>query len=120
MSYVIPDIQPFKANTGKVIEGRRQWRDHLKETDSVEMGHSDLEAQRAAQERKKREHLEKLEKSAKLNLKTEWQEPKEIESSPQSHSRLWAGVAGRLEGRPEPSRKQLLKIVMEEMKRVNR
>jgi len=120
MSYVIPDIQPFKDTTGKVIEGRRQWRDHLKAIDAVEMGHSDLEAQRAALEKKKREHLEKVEKAAKLQLKTEWQEPKEVEQDPQTHKRLWAKVAERLEGRPEPTRKQLLRIVMEEQRRAKR
>jgi hypothetical protein len=39
---VMPDIQPFKDMTGKVIEGRRQWRDHVKALGGVECGVSDL------------------------------------------------------------------------------
>jgi hypothetical protein len=120
LSYIQPDIQPFKDTTGKVIEGRRQWREHLKATDAVEMSKGDLEAQREAQEKKKREHLAKVEKQAKLELKTEWQEPKEVESDPTSHKRLWAKVAERLEGREQPTRKQLLRIVIEEAKRAKR
>lgn len=120
MSYVVPDIQPFKDTTGKVIEGRRQWREHLKSIDAVEMGKADLEKARELQEKKKREQLEKVEKQAKLSLKTDWQEPKEIEADPHRHKRLWAKVAERLEGREAPTRKQLLRIVVEEQKRVRR
>jgi hypothetical protein len=120
LSYVIPDIQPFKDTTGKVIEGRRQWREHLKEIDAVEMSKGDLEAARELQEKKKQAMLAKVEEQTKLQLKTEWQEPKEVESDPHSHKRLWAKVAERLEGRPQPTRKQLLRIVVEEQKRVKR
>lgn len=120
MSYVQPDIAPFKDTTGKVIEGRRQWREHLKATDAVEMSKGDLEAARAAQEKKRQEQIAKVEKQAKLALKTEWQEPKEVERDPTSHKRLWAKVAERLEGRDQPTRKQLLRIVMEEARRAKR
>ena len=39
---VMGDIAPFMSPDGKMIEGRKQWRDHLKRTDSIEMGHSDV------------------------------------------------------------------------------
>lgn len=120
MSHVIPDIQPFKDTTGKVIEGRRQWREHLKSIDAVEMGKGDLEAARAVQEKKKQAQLAKIEQAAKASLKTEWTEPKDIERDPHSHKRLWAKVAERLEGREAPTRKQLLRIVVEEQKRCKR
>ena len=120
MSYVIPDIAPFKDTTGKVIEGRRQWRDHLKSIDAVEMSKGDLAAAQEIQEKKRQAQIALVEKQAKVSLKTEWQEPKEIERDPTSHKRLWAKVAERLDGREQPSRKQLLRIVMEEVKRAKR
>jgi hypothetical protein len=120
LSYVIPDIQPFKDTTGKVIEGRRQWREHLKEIDAVELDKGDLARMQEAQEKKRQAHLAKVEQQTKLQLKTEWQEPQEVQSDPNSHKRLWAKVAERLEGRPQPTRKQLLRIVVEEQKRVKR
>lgn len=120
MSYVIPDIAPFKANTGKVIEGRRQWREHLKETGAVELGSADIAEMQSVHEKKRQEIREKVEKQTKAQLKTQWEEPKDIERDPHRHKRLWAKVAERLEGREQPTRKQLLRVVIEEQQRVKR
>jgi len=40
--HVMPDIQPFVANTGVRIESRAQWNEHLKRTNSVELSRADL------------------------------------------------------------------------------
>jgi hypothetical protein len=42
MASVMGDIAPFMSPDGVMIEGRKQWREHLKRTDSIEMGHSDV------------------------------------------------------------------------------
>lgn len=118
--YVIPDIAPFKANTGKVIEGRRQWKEHLKETGSVELGKQDLAEMQSVHEKKRQEIREKVEQQTKVSLKTDWEEPKDIEKDPHRHKRFWAKVAERLDGRDPPSRRQLLRIVVEECKRSKR
>lgn len=34
---VMPDLQPFVANTGAQIHSRRQWREHLARTGTVEV-----------------------------------------------------------------------------------
>ena len=120
MSAVIPDIAPFVDTTGKVIEGRRQWREHLKSIDAVEMGHADIKEAESKWAKRQREAAAKVEQQTKVQLKTDWQEPKDIERDPTSHKRLWCKVAERLDGRPVPSRKQLLRIVIEEAKKVKR
>ena len=38
---VLGDIEPFMSPSGEYITGRKQWRNHLAKTDTVEMGHSD-------------------------------------------------------------------------------
>ena len=48
--HIIPDLEPWKDPSGAVITGRTHWREHLKRTDSLEVGHSDIQTQ--AQRRK--------------------------------------------------------------------
>lgn len=41
--YVIPDIQPYRSmQTGEVIGGRKQHRDHLKQHGLIEVGNEKL------------------------------------------------------------------------------
>ena len=40
--HVMPDLQPFVANTGVLIESRSQWNEHLKRTGCVELTQADL------------------------------------------------------------------------------
>lgn len=46
------DLEPFIANSGKQIHSRRQWTEHLKETNCIEMGHSDIESQKKISEKR--------------------------------------------------------------------
>ena len=39
---IFGDIEPFRSPDGQMIMGRAQWREHLKATDTIEMGHSDV------------------------------------------------------------------------------
>src|SRR5205807_5092023 len=42
LHYVQDDIAEFQSPDGARIRGRAQWREHLKRTSSIEMGHSDM------------------------------------------------------------------------------
>lgn len=116
MSYVIPDIQPFTSNDGVRIEGRRQWREHLKAKGLEELGLSDLSAAQQAAEKRKREAIAKVEK-LKNEVIGKWEEPTPLPESETERNRLWCKVAERLDGRDKPTRKQLIRVVVEEMRR---
>jgi hypothetical protein len=116
MSYVIPDIQPFRSNDGAQINGRRQWREHLKATGLEEFGVSDLSAAQQAAEKRRREAIAKIEKLQKEVI-GKWEEPTPLPESEPDKNRLWCKVAERLDGRDKPTRKQLIRVVVEEMRR---
>lgn len=117
MTYVIPDIQPFTSNDGARIEGRRQWREHLKAKGLEEFGLSDLSAAQQAAEKRKREAIAKVEK-LRHEVIGKWEEPTPLPESEPVRNRLWCKVAERLEGRDKPTRKQLIRVVVEEMRRM--
>ena len=114
--HIIPDIEPFKANDGAVINGRAHWRNHLKATGTVEMGHSDVRSMEAAHARKKAAHQERLRTSAAKAVSRDVP----VVDARVDHSRIAARVAERLEGRPVPERKTLIKIALEEARRSRR
>ena len=57
---VMGDIEPFRSPDGVMITGRKQWREHLKATDSIEMGHSDVKYAQQEWNRKKEIQRERL------------------------------------------------------------
>lgn len=64
-----PDLEPFTSTSGQYITSRKQWRDHLKKTDAIEFGHSDLEAMRNRYENKKQNfHTKEDKKDIQENL----------------------------------------------------
>lgn len=108
---VMPDVKEFQSPDGARIGGRRAWREHLKRTDSIEMGHSDI---RSAQENwLKRKEAFQL-KVAKPEGVKEVEAPDEIR--PQERSRVQAEVLNRLDNRPAPDRKTLIKIALDTAK----
>jgi len=115
--YVIPDIQPFVSNDGAVIEGRRQWREHLKANDLVELGHSDIKHAESEHERRRKDALEKVQR-LQQEIIGKWDDPEPLPESEPAKKRLWCKVAERLEGRERPTRKQLIRVVVEEMKHI--
>ncbi len=111
--HVIPDIQPFVANDGAQIRGRAQWREHLKATNGVEMGHSDIRAAEAFHAKRKSAHAERLAKSASVAAVDLPYSERQV----YRRSNLAAEVLNRLHGRPMPDRKTVIKIALEEARR---
>lgn len=109
LHYIQPDIAEFRSSDGALIGGRSQWREHLNRTGSIEMGHADM---RNAQENwgKKKEAFQQ-----KLKRNTGEVKPVNIsdEIRPVVLSRVNAEMRNRLEGRPMPNRKMLIKLTME-------
>jgi len=117
--YVIPDIQPYRDNSGVMIEGRAQLRDHLRRNDLVEMGHSDIAYLQSEREKKNQAAADRMQKM-QSEVIGKWEETEPIPEDAAAKKRLWCKVAERLEGRATPSRKQLIRIVLEELKREKR
>ena len=118
--YIQPDIAPFRdIGSGKVIEGRRQWREHVKNNGLVEYGKTDLRDMQGVHEKRKRAAAERAQKIA-TEVVGEWKEPEPLPKDERQNSRLWAKVAERLEHRPVPPRKTLIRIILEESKRAKR
>jgi hypothetical protein len=104
------DIAEFRSPDGKRIRGKAQWREHLKRTGTIEMGHSDM---RNVQEKwgKKREAF-----AQKVSRGTEGVKevaPREGEIRPRELSRVDTEMANRLYNRPMPDRKTLIKLSLE-------
>ena len=112
--YVIPDIEPFKSNDGAVIRSRSHWRDHLKATGAVEMGHSDIKHSQVQHEKRKALQQERYQKAAQF-AKTQ---DVSVMEGRVDRPRISAAVMNRLENRPAPDRKTLIKIALEERRRM--
>ena len=114
-AYVMPDIEPFRATSGRYISGRSAWREHLARTGNVEMGHADLKRATENHEKRKAREKESLTRAQKLGVQAKhvpFEQP-----VPQERSRMSVRVAERLHGRPAPDRKTLIKIALEEGRR---
>ena len=106
---VMPDFQPFVANDGKVIEGRRQWREHLKNTNGVEMGHGDIKRQTETWNKKQAANAAKVAEGQKYIKPAEFKPDAHAEGP----SRLSIEVANRLHGKERPSRRELVQLAVE-------
>ena len=114
---VIPDIDPFMSPDGQYITGRGAWREHLKRTDSIEMGHSDVKAAQEGWAKRKAAHIERLKHSAET-VRDVSHETGEVK--PFKRSNLNVEIANRLHGRPTPERKELIKLSLDLAKRMGR
>lgn len=115
-AYVQPDIAPFMANTGEFISGRVAWRRHLEKVGGIEMGAADIAAQKRQWDQRKAAHRERLAKAGDKIKQVPVSEGKPI--SPQQYTRLQSEILNRLHGRPVPERKQLIKMTLDEAKRI--
>lgn len=110
--YVMGDID-FVANDGTHIKSRSQWRDHLKRTNAVEMGHSDIKHAEASHQKRKdafQARLRRADGVQPVNVPyREWDAYK--------RSQIASEVLGRLHGRQVPDRKTVIKIALEEARR---
>lgn len=112
--HVMPDIEPFQSPDGAYISGRVAWREHLKRTDSIEMGHSDIARQQENWNKRKDAHAEKM-RNAPQGTVTD--APKEIR--PVERSRLQVEILNRLHGKAAPDRKELIKLTLDQSRRMN-
>ncbi len=112
------DLKEFRSSDGKYIGGKRQWRDHLKRTGTIELGHSDIAASKSKWEKRKAAFAESLAKAPKSGVR---EVEREVINTPDyERSRLNAEVRNRLEGRPAPSRTELLKLTMDQAEYLGR
>ena len=115
MTTVMGDIEPFRSPDGVMIEGRKQWREHLKATDSIEMGHSDVKYAQQEWNRKKEVQRERL--KGQVDTVQEFDRPGSP-IAPMRMSGLNVEMANRLHNRPMPERKEMIKMTLEQMKRM--
>ena len=68
---VMADIEPFMSTSGEYITSRAQWREHLKETDCVELGRSDLEYMRKQEEKRRSSPIKDPERKERIKWELE-------------------------------------------------
>jgi hypothetical protein len=115
MTTVMGDIEPFRSPDGVMISGRKQWREHLKATDSIEMGHSDVKY--AQQEWNKKKEIQRERLKGQVATVQEFDRPGSP-IAPMRMSGLNVEMANRLHNRPPPERKEMIKMTLEQMKRM--
>ena len=113
---IMPDMPEFQSIDGAVIAGRAAWREHLKKTDCIEMGHSDMKASQESWAKRKAAHNDRL--KGQLAISQQFDQPTEIKEFKRTN--LNVEMANRLHGRPPPGRIEMLKMTIEQMKRSKR
>ena len=113
---IAPDIEPFMSPDGTYIQGRSHWREHLKRTDSIEMGHADIKA--AQREWTKKQDAQRDRLRGQVAKVAEFSTDGPI--APVQRSGLAVEMANRLHGRPMPDRKEMIKLSLELSKRMKR
>ena len=101
----------FVQDDIKEYGGRSKWREYLKRTGAVEMGHSDVKASTEQWNKRKSAFAEKLARAPKEVRQVD---TPVLDAPDYQRTRLNAEVRNRLEGRPEPSRTELIKITLEQ------
>ena len=109
---LLTDLEPFTNPDGAFIKSRSHWRQHLKATDCVEMGHSDIKSSQDDWARKKQLHENKMRNSAQFVK--EHTGPGEVREA--KRSSLGVEMANKLYNRPTPGRKEMIQLTMETMK----
>lgn len=113
---IMADMPEFQSIDGAVISGRAAWREHLKKTDCIEMGHSDMKASQESWAKRKAAHNDRL--RGQLAVSQEFNQPTEIKEFKRSN--LNVEMANKLHNRPPPGRIEMLKMTIEQMKRSSR
>lgn len=114
-AYVIDDIEPFMANTGVFIEGRRQWRNHLVEKNCDELGHADIKRQGEKWTKKREAFKERIKNAEKLAPQREYRENYD---APLDRPAIAVEVMNRLHGKATPPRKEIIKLTLDVAKRM--
>lgn len=111
--YVMPDYEPWKDPSGVVIHSRAQWKEHLKKTGTVEMGHSDIKTTQEQWGKRRDAHAERLTRAQGMSVKSV-DVPASMECiEPAQRSRLNVEILNKLHGRPTPGRKELIKLTLD-------
>lgn len=105
---LMPDLEEWRDPSGKRIRGRSQWREHLKVTDSIEMGHSDMKVAQTNWAKRQDAHKQRIGNDTHVKPVTA---PEEIR--PSAPSRVMTEMANRMDGRPMPDRKTMIKLTLE-------
>lgn len=98
--------------------GRAKFREHLKRTGTVELGHSDIKAQTEKWQSKKSSFQDRMRHAEKHQVREA--APPSGEIRDYDRSRIASEVANRLDGRPTPDRKMLIKLTLETAKEIAR
>ena len=109
------DIEPFRSPDGAMISGRKEWREHLKRTDTIEMGHSDVKY--AQQQWNKKKEIQRERLKGQVATVQEFDRPGSP-IAPMRMSGLNVEMANRLHNRPMPERKEMIKMTLDQMKRM--
>lgn len=116
--YVQPDFTPFKSPDGQYITGRTHWRDHLKQTGSIEMGHTDIQGQREEWKSRRGKFQEKVALGEKIA--PEHHGPLSSPDQQRILPALYREMAQKLDGRPMPDRKTMIQLTIETGRELNR
>jgi hypothetical protein len=111
LHYVQGDLEEFRNTDGTMIGGRRQWREHLKSTDTIEMTAKDLQLSRERWNSRKADFQDRIRPSEKSGVR-----PVNVDvmSAPDPQASLiQREVMNRLDGRPTPERKMLIKMTLD-------
>ena len=113
---IMADLEEFRSPDGARISGRAAWREHLKATGSIEMGHDDMKQVQGRWNQRKQDHAKRIQRD------TENVKPAEMPDDPRpaERSRTSVEMANRLAGRPVPDRKTLIKLTLETAKMLAR
>ncbi len=109
--FVQSDLAEFTSTDGARIGGRRQWREHLARTGAAEMNHKDIAASREKWASRRSTFHDKLASAEKKSIREVAPPTGEIREY--DRSRLAKEMANRLDGRPMPDRKTLIKLTLE-------
>lgn len=116
---VMDDIPEFKSPSGVVIRGRKQWREHLVSTDTIEMGHSDVKGSQRDWNKRQDKQADRVRGAVDTVANFKGETAKQMDA-PIRRSNLAVEMANRLHGRPTPDRKTMIKLTLDEAKRINR
>lgn len=109
--HVQDDLKEFALPGGKqTISGKRQWREHLKRTGTVEMSHGDLAASKTQWEKRKAAFAADLAKAPK---DTRPADVNVLEARDYERTRLNNEVKNKLHNRPTPDRITLINLAFE-------
>ncbi len=118
LPYVQDDIKEFRNTDGTQIRGKAQWREHLKQTGTIELGHSDIAIAQEKWGKKRAAFQDRIAKAKGLVMAVDAPSGEIRERG--DRTRVNAEVMNRLDGRPAPERRELIKIALETARKYGR